>query len=68
MSILEDIPPLDKIAMSILEDIPPLDKIAPHFKQLKLIEPPDRDQSDRSVSLISYQYYLHVYLYMLMIE
>ena len=52
--------------MSVDGDIPPLDKMAPHFKQLKLIEPPDRDQSDRSVSLISHQFNLLVYLYMLM--
>ena len=35
--------------MSIWYDIPPLDKIAPRLKQLELYEPPDRDQSDRSV-------------------
>ena len=39
--------------MSIRWDIPPLDEIAPHLKQLKLDVPSDRDQSERSVSLIS---------------
>ena len=39
--------------MSIRWDIPPLDEIAPHLKQLELYWLQDRDQSDRSVSLIS---------------
>ena len=39
--------------MSIRGDIPPLDEIAPHLKQLELYIPQDRDQSHRSVSLIS---------------
>ena len=32
--------------------IPPLNKIAPHLKQLQLRDPPNRDQSDRSVSYL----------------
>ena len=36
--------------MYIQYDIPPLDEIAPHLKQLKLREPPNSDQSDRSVN------------------
>ena len=43
--------------MSILGDIPPIDEIAPHLKQLRLFEPPDRDQSDRSVNdLLTHEY------------
>ena len=36
--------------MSISGDIPPIDRIAPHLKQLQLRDPPDIDQSDRSVN------------------
>ena len=36
--------------MSIIGDIPRIDKIAPHLKQLELRHPPDSDQSDRSVN------------------
>ena len=43
--------------MSIWGDIPPIDKLAPHIKQLELINLPDRNQSDRSASLIIHQYH-----------
>ena len=51
--------------MSIRGDIPPIDEIAPHVKELKLFRPPDRDQSDRSVSLIIHQYYSLVDLHII---
>ena len=37
-------------------DIPPLELVAPHLKHLGLFSPSNRDQSDRSVSLIIHQY------------
>ena len=43
--------------MCIWGDIPPIDEIAPHIKQLELINLPDRNQSDRSASLIIHQYH-----------